>query len=258
MSRAGYVLIHRKVLKSDDIGKKPMRLAALVQMVGAANHDDRTIQWNGQPRVCQRGSFVLSLKGFAEDIGMHRVTFKKHLDYLIKRNTVKLEKAREGCMITFQNYDEYQDITLVLLKTRAKIDTEIDSGIDTAIDSTSDSGMAPNKEQKELKKQKNIKGRVFFLADELKESFETFINAYPLIDGRTQAEKTWSKIKPPITDVLNAIEKYKATKPEWQNWKMPSTFLNCYKDYLRPDHGKTETPKPMSAFLKHMREKGVS
>lgn len=246
VSRNGYVLLHRAVLRSD-IGRNPVRLAAFCQMLGAANHDARTIQWNGEPRVCERGSFVLSLKGFAEQIGMHRVTFKKHLEYMVKRHTVKLEKAREGCLITFVNYEQYQDVTLSLLKAGSKIDTAIDTSIDTTIDTGIDTGMAPNKENKELKKTK--KGSVSVLPNEQKESFGTFWAAWSQVApkvGRGRAEKAFAKCLKTYSfaDVLTALEKLKAYKDRTREaYPHPTTFLNNLSDYLEPDYGQSDKAK---------------
>lgn len=60
--------------------------------------------------------------------------------------------------------------------------------------------------------------------------FDAFYQAYPKKVGKDDARKAWNKKKPPLADVLKAIEQYKLT-PQWnkddgQFIPNPSTWLN--------------------------------
>ncbi len=84
-------------------------------------------------------------------------------------------------------------------------------------------------------------GDVCFLGDELEEAFETFWKAWPNKVDHTEAKKAFKKKKPPIANLLTAIEKYKLKKPEWQNYCHGATFINSkYKSVLRDDYGMNE------------------
>lgn len=106
-SANGYFLIHRSVIHSD-IGKDPMLWYVFSHLLARANHGDRTVRWDGEPRPCLRGSFVCSIRGLAESIGICRETLARHIVYLTKRKTISVEKSFEGTMITFFKYEQYQ------------------------------------------------------------------------------------------------------------------------------------------------------
>lgn len=74
------------------------------------------------------------------------------------------------------------------------------------------------------------------------EAFDTFWQAFPNKVGKSYAKQIWANLKPPIADILTAVQKYKnhkLTKPG-QDWQHPSTFLNHYRDCLEPDYGVAE------------------
>ena len=58
--------------------------------------------------------------------------------------------------------------------------------------------------------------------------FEKFWAAYPAKIGRKAAERAWSKAKdrPPLAEVLAALETYRRTKPADREWCNPATWLN--------------------------------
>lgn len=74
---------------------------------------------------------------------------------------------------------------------------------------------------------------------ELQESFDTFWQAYPHKVDKERARKNFARERPPIADLLTALEKYKSKKPESQAWKNPGTFISEYKSCLEPDYGQT-------------------
>ena len=62
------------------------------------------------------------------------------------------------------------------------------------------------------------------------EGFDEFWSAYPRKTGKGDAEKSWIKMRPPLADVLAALE-WQRTQESWtkdrgQFIPMPSTYLN--------------------------------
>lgn len=65
----------------------------------------------------------------------------------------------------------------------------------------------------------------------LDDGFDEFYNAYPKKKNKTDAEKAWKKIKPPIDDVLKALAWQRESK-EWQKESgkfipYPASYLNA-------------------------------
>lgn len=83
-----------------------------------------------------------------------------------------------------------------------------------------------------------------FLGKEEDEAFETWWSAWPNKVDHNEAKKAFKKKKPPIADLLTATEKYKAKKPEWQNYCNGATFINSkHKSILRDDYGESDDTK---------------
>lgn len=77
--------------------------------------------------------------------------------------------------------------------------------------------------------------------------FEDFWSAYPRKTGKGDAEKAWGKMRPPLADVLAALEWQRKeenwTKDRGQFIPMPSTYIN-QKRWL------DEPTKPVSAGVR--------
>ena len=58
--------------------------------------------------------------------------------------------------------------------------------------------------------------------------FDQFWSAYPAKVGKKAAQQAWSRAKdrPPLADLLAALERYRRTKPADRDWCHPSTWLN--------------------------------
>lgn len=58
--------------------------------------------------------------------------------------------------------------------------------------------------------------------------FDAFWQAYPAKVGKKAALKAWDRAKdrPPLDDVLTAIDRYRRAKPPDRDWCHPSTWLN--------------------------------
>lgn len=103
----GWVKIHRKALLGD-IGASYIRSGLFGTLVAIANLQESTAVWNGKPRKIQRGELVTSLKELAELGDVDEKTVNRHLNYLVLRGTIILEKSRTGTFIKFLNFEQYQ------------------------------------------------------------------------------------------------------------------------------------------------------
>lgn len=104
----GFITIHRELLESE-LGKEPTGLMVFLHLIAWANIRETTIKWHGKPRKCPRGSLVLSLRSFAEHLGINKDTAAEWLIYLKDRETITLEAVPgQGTFITINNYDAYQ------------------------------------------------------------------------------------------------------------------------------------------------------
>jgi len=78
-----------------------------------------------------------------------------------------------------------------------------------------------------------------------------FWKAYPHKVDKPAALKAWPSLNPDadlIVAILAGLERYKATKPEWQAWKHPGPWLNARKweDEPAPEapKGPVQRPQP--------------
>ncbi len=78
--------------------------------------------------------------------------------------------------------------------------------------------------------------------------FCAFYRAYPLHEDRPAAWKAWRKLKPDADlagAIMAGVKRYKATKPDWQNWKQPGPWLNARR---WEDEAPTTPESPASKF----------
>lgn len=89
--------------------------------------------------------------------------------------------------------------------------------------------------------------------------FGRFWSAYPRRDGRKAASKAFNKaiLKVPIEQLLGAITTYIATKPDYQDFAMPASWLNGerWNDEVRPTF--TRPPTKRDTMLEN-REKNLA
>ncbi len=105
----GWVKIYRKLIEGD-IGQNANRFSLFIKLVGWANLKDSTVEWSGKPRVCPRGSLVTSVTQLAEKVGCDKKTIRKQLDYLARRESIRIEKSHDGTFITIPNFEYHQGV----------------------------------------------------------------------------------------------------------------------------------------------------
>lgn len=104
----GWIKLWRKAALGD-INSNYARGGLFNALMAMANIQASIVSWRGKPRKLERGEIVTSLKELAELGDVDRSTVLRHLNYLLLRDTISLEKSNRGVLIKIQNYNKYQD-----------------------------------------------------------------------------------------------------------------------------------------------------
>lgn len=67
------------------------------------------------------------------------------------------------------------------------------------------------------------------MSQQLSDEFSEFWYRYPRRIGKLAAQRAYTKARKltSATDILTGIETYISTKPTWQEWAHPSSWLNA-------------------------------
>jgi hypothetical protein len=106
----GWIKIHRKIL-DNPIAGNPKLLSLFIHCLVKANHEEKTIIWNQQEMVIERGSFVTGLKKLAQVTGLSFQNVRTAL--LTLYNLGMLQKSTTKSTTKFSyisvcNYNTYQ------------------------------------------------------------------------------------------------------------------------------------------------------
>ena len=106
----GYIKLHRKIL-DNGIFRKPNVSHLFNYCLLRANWSDKTIVWNSQPLVVERGSFITGRKQIALDTGLSEQNVRSALKTLehfamVQKSTTK--STTKFSYITVCNYHSYQ------------------------------------------------------------------------------------------------------------------------------------------------------
>lgn len=107
--KGGWVKLWRQAALGD-IGSSFLRLGLFNALLCMANIQISTISWRGKPRRLERGEILTSIKELADLGDVDRSTILRHINYLVLRGTIKLEKSNKGVLIKILNYDKYQEL----------------------------------------------------------------------------------------------------------------------------------------------------
>ena len=105
----GWVKLWRKAALGD-IGSNYTRGGLFGALIAMANIQDSRVSWRGKPRTLERGEIVTSMKELAELGEVDRSTVLRHLNYLILRETLTVEKSNKGILVKILNYEQYQGV----------------------------------------------------------------------------------------------------------------------------------------------------
>ena len=106
----GYIKIYRDIREHWIWDIKPYDKArAWIDLIMVANHEEKTIVFDGVPMTIKRGQHMTSLSTLAERWGWTRSKVKRFLDVLKSEQMCNTKRNRRGTLITIVNYGIYQD-----------------------------------------------------------------------------------------------------------------------------------------------------
>ena len=108
----GYIKLHRKILENA-IFRKPKVSHLFNYCLLRANWSDKTICWNGQPLVVERGSFITGRKQIALETGLSEQNVRYALRTLHTFGMVKPSSVKSTSKFTYLtvcNYNDYQHL----------------------------------------------------------------------------------------------------------------------------------------------------
>jgi len=108
----GYIKLHRKILENA-IFRKPKVSHLFNYCLLRANWSDKTICWNGQPLVVERGSFITGRKQIALDTGLSEQNVRSALRTLQHFSMVQKSTSKSTIKFTYLtvcNYNDYQHL----------------------------------------------------------------------------------------------------------------------------------------------------
>ncbi len=230
----GYLKLWRELLtKPIWTESTPEQKVILITLLAMANYNGKEWEWQGKQFKAAPGQFVTSLDKLAQACGKG-ITVKNvrtALKRFEKYGFLADEGTKTGRLISIVNWGTYQGSDDVAGKATGK--EQAKGG------QSSGKERAPREEGKEGKEGKKEQD-----ADSL---FETLWKAYPEKKGKGKISDTQKKalLKIGEEELLRALDRYKASKADWQNWQHGSSFWNKgYIDYL--DENYQEPIKPQS------------
>jgi len=108
----GYIKLHRKILENA-IFRKPKVSHLFNYCLLRANWSDKTICWNGQPLVVERGSFITGRKQIALETGLSEQNVRSALRTLQHFSMVQKSTSKSTIKFTYLtvcNYNDYQHL----------------------------------------------------------------------------------------------------------------------------------------------------
>ena len=106
----GYIKIYRDIREHWIWQEKPYdRARAWIDLIMMANHEPKTILFDGVPMTIDRGQHMTSLSTLAERWGWTRSKVKRFLDVLKSEHMCNTKRNRRGTLITIVKYGFYQD-----------------------------------------------------------------------------------------------------------------------------------------------------
>lgn len=238
----GWVKIHRRAILGD-IGSNFMRGGLFMALIAMANLRPSIVAWRGRPRRLERGELVTSIDELADLGQIDRKSVLKHLNYLVLRETILLEKCFGGTFIKILNFDKYQSL---------------DAEGSQMNPNSEDSGIPSDWTHSEEGKKERIKESAF--------DFEFAFAKYPIRIKGPDAEGRFAKqikTQQDWDDLIAALDHYNAVLKA-NPWRSPkgnfSTFLGTkrtgffWRDFIHPDSAKSSTTNTTSSAASESRQ----
>lgn len=103
----GWIKFHRRVVEGD-IGCSGVQLAVWVTLLCWSTRYETSIRWKGQQRVIPPGMVVTGIRELAARLGFSKDSIARALRALASRDSIRIETATRGTLISICKWDEYQ------------------------------------------------------------------------------------------------------------------------------------------------------
>ena len=239
----GWIKLHRKILECNSLRREPYtQMQAWIWLILMANHKDKTIYVNEQPKVIKAGQRYTSIENLAKEWQWSRNKVKRFLSVLESERMIDTERTNAGTTITIINYRVYQ---------LGELADEL------TYEPTSEPTYEPTSEPQTRmnKNEKNEKEKSIVHSDELDKSFKELLDRYASFshnrNGSTNAKKKYrllctkgseiggERIKLTPEQIEQAVGVYvddmvtKKERGEWTpEWRNISTVMNNITEYL--------------------------
>jgi hypothetical protein len=207
----GWIKISRNIQECDLwVDDEPFdRRSAWIDLLLMANHEDKTIIFDGNPVVVQRGQRITSIRKLSERWHWSRTKVSKFLDILEYEERITKVSDTKKTLLTIVKYEDYQSLETEKSHRKA----------------TEKPQKSTNKNEKNEKKEKNIYGTYenVLLTDEEVEKLKA---EYP---------EDWDK----AIEILSAyiVEK---------GYKSKSHYLSIRRWCIKAAREQAQKPKPNS------------
>lgn len=242
----GWVKLWRKA-SLGDINSNYTRGGLFSALISMANIQPSRIDWGGRPRDLERGQIATSLHELAELGQTDRKTVSKHLNYLALRSTIKVEKSKQGVVLTILNYETYQGV-----------DAEWSPQGPHTMDHGMDHGVPHNEERKNKRKKEYIYASQF---EEFAKRYRETFKGTTTGPAKARFEKQ-IKTEQDLADLDLAFKHYRLLL-DANDWRKPkqtfASFLGTetsgyfWRDYIEKpsiaDIGEGLSPERLKQIL---------
>jgi hypothetical protein len=227
MSRfdAGWIKFHRRAV-TEDIGWNGVQLAVWVTLLCWASRFESKIQWQGEQRTLPPGTVVTAIRDLGARLKLSKDAVGRALRTLKKRDSIRMETAPRGTLITICNWAEYQQQDEVAA-TPARHERETSRTL---------AGRQPDLNGEVENKRRNTRrSRAAY-----DQAFEEIYGKYPRKEGKAGGHKIYLRLSDEEKRQLPvAIANYarRKTGTEVQYLKHFGTFMGEWRDWLDPETG---------------------
>jgi DNA-binding transcriptional MocR family regulator len=227
----GYIKLYRACVNGD-IGWSGVQLAVWVTLLAWATRFETSIRWQGRRRVIPPGTVVTAIRDLADHLCFSKDAVARALAALNERDSIRVESATRGTLVTICNWSEYYDLPAECA-TPPRHERDTDETL---------AGRQPDLIG-ELENKKTKTRRKGYPPE-----FEEIYRAYPRHEGKSGGFKVYEKqILSPAdhAELSKAIANYKSRKAgtELRYLLMFSSFMHQWHDWLDADAGRAAAPQ---------------
>lgn len=110
--KKGYVLLWRSLFDNPlfDDGQPYDKRSAWCELIALANHQDNTVEYNGNAVIIRRGQRLTSIRKLAKSWNWSENRVRRYLSLLERHRMVETKRTKGGTIITIVNYNTYNTL----------------------------------------------------------------------------------------------------------------------------------------------------